>query len=1487
MRKIILLVLFIFFINLVSAASVTVCPLSCNYSSIQNAVYNASNGDIINVLNGSYNENVTVNQSVTLNASSYISLTGGINISADNVTIRGFNITQGISWDPDGSGINGAYAAGILITNNNTIIQNNYISIINSTKGNDGIVDGDTAGDGGIAAGIYLSGSANNNISNNTIIRIYSEMGGSVQAVDVETTGGNGGIATGIYLINSINNNVSLNNISNIFGGQGGTTVSPSSGGTGGLATGIYLSNSNNNNFSSNNITGIVSGNGGSGGTADGAAQIGFGIYINPDSYNNEIDTTNSLDGEAIYYYYKKNGITLNNLILNKNVSPINLGKVVLINSSNFTITNNTIANFTGESGNAGAHSVAGENGAIGTAIYLLNSSSVNISSNTITQIYGGEGGSGGRYGSGGNGGVGSGIYLADSSNNNISNNNISNIISGVGGVPGYDSTGGNGGIGNGIYLTGSSYNLVLNNTILQINGSQGGVGNYRGSGGTGGTGTGIYLTDSTINNISLNTITEINSGSGGLPGMQTPSSSGANQSNFGIYINSDSYNNEIDSTNTVDGEKVFYFYNETSIIIRDNVLTKNNGPTNLGKIVLINSSDFLITNNTIANFTGEAGRSGDWPNQGDSGIIASGIYLSNSSNNNLTNNNIMQIYGGKGGTGGYNNYGGAGGNSHGIYLDLSLNNLLYNNTITQIDGGRAGPGTFEGDGGTGGMGIGIYLRNSSNNNLTYNNITNINFGLAGDAGILGNEGTDGQAAALYLTSGSNNTIYYNWIYNNSNYSIYNNQNLNITTELNYFGVSTSAEMNSLIYDYYDDNSLGIVDYNPYYLDTSFTITSDQAPIITINSPVNNYNSSNSTITFNITIESNQTITNISLYANFSGTFVINETNSTDAGSYLFTKEINDGSYIWAIEACDDDNCTISSNRTIFIDSVSPSVTVLSPANNSLLSTSKVVVRASYSDNNLVNCKVQNDSGLWYDMDNDNLISGTANYTFTNLSDGSHNITINCSDSLLSTIKTINISIDTTIIDNDKPSISVTLPVNNSYPASSTVALNADFNDSTNVNCYAKLDSNSWQDMDNDATTSGIANYTFSNVGEGNHNIAVNCTDSSDNNATANVSFTVDTIYPVINLISPANSSSWTSSSTVTFSYNVTDEDINSCSLIINNIITENDTSITVNTTQTISKSLSNADYNWSINCSDMAGNENNSETRSLTVSYSASTPPSISSGGGGGSGGGGSAPSSLYEKTVSWQTMPKGIRTMNIRSSFIPFTRLEIDVKKEVTEEASVTVKLLTEKPAVELIDTKVYNYLQIEKTKITDNDINEVKIKFRVNKSWFKDIKKEDIALYRHTNEWIELPTEINSSDDNYVYYEAISKGFSYFAIAEKVKEVGEEIIEEGWKIINTTKEEEIEDIEESTSEDKNLRLPWIIGSIIAIIILIAVIPKKRGIKKQIKAISKHIKAGNIQEAKQDYNKLKEKYNSISAREKKKYYPEIKQLLDKVNGR
>jgi hypothetical protein len=92
---------------------------------------------------------------------------------------------------------------------------------------------------------------------------------------------------------------------------------------------------------------------------------------------------------------------------------------------------------------------------------------------------------------------------------------------------------------------------------------------------------------------------------------------------------------------------------------------------------------------------------------------------------------------------------------------------------------------------------------------------------------------------------------------------------------------------------------------------------------------------------------------------------------------------------------------------------------------------------------------------------------------------------------------------------------------------------------------------------------------------------------------------------PRISLSSPNNNSTSTDED-VTFSYVVSSfGNISNCSLIWSGSIDDTDSSITRDIAQSFSKdSISNGNYNWSINCTDVYGQTNNSLTRSLTINY-------------------------------------------------------------------------------------------------------------------------------------------------------------------------------------------------------------------------------------------------------------------------------------------
>ena len=122
-----------------------------NYSSIQDAINNATNGSIIYVYSGEYYGSIFINKSISLigNNSEDTIISGiweVIKINADHVSISGFKI---ILIHGTISGINHTYSGIELIDSENCFITNNKISANN---------------------GIYISNSNNNSIINNSIL---------------------------------------------------------------------------------------------------------------------------------------------------------------------------------------------------------------------------------------------------------------------------------------------------------------------------------------------------------------------------------------------------------------------------------------------------------------------------------------------------------------------------------------------------------------------------------------------------------------------------------------------------------------------------------------------------------------------------------------------------------------------------------------------------------------------------------------------------------------------------------------------------------------------------------------------------------------------------------------------------------------------------------------------------------------------------------------------------------------------------------------------------------------------------------------------------------------------------------------------------------------------------------------------------------------------------------------------------------------------
>jgi len=477
--------------------------------------------------------------------------------------------------------------------------------------------------------------------------------------------------------------------------GNNGATYQP-----GDVGCGIYLSSSTGNTISGNTIFNNQGGIGGTGiaNSLAGAGGVGCGIYLSSSTGN--------------------------------------------------LISENIIFNNQGGIGGSGGFQGPGGAGGIGCGIYLSSSTGNTISGNLISNNTGGNGGTSGWTAPGNAGGVGCGIYLSSSTANTISGNTVSNNQGGIGGKGGYYGSGGAGGSGCGIYLSFSTTNTISGNLISNNTGGNGGTGTGNGAGGVGGSGCGIYLSSSTATTISGNLISNNTGGNGG-----TGYRGGASGQGYGIYIDSNSYNNTIDSANTYNSEPIHYYCNQLGITIQDQILTlAGSGSTNLGRIVLINCQNFTITNNSISGGIGQNGVTG-----GGAGGIGCGIYLSSSTGNTISGNTISNNQGGIGGTGDYLGSGGSGGVGCGIYLSSSTGNTISGNLISNNQGGIGGTGGNGGSGGAPGQGYGVYSLSFSNPVIHYNSFS-------------GNKNGDGTKGYGVFHDGSSGTISatYNWWGDNS-----------------------------------------------------------------------------------------------------------------------------------------------------------------------------------------------------------------------------------------------------------------------------------------------------------------------------------------------------------------------------------------------------------------------------------------------------------------------------------------------------------------------------------------------------------------------------------------------------------------------------------------------------------------------------------------------------------------------------------------------
>ena len=626
-----------------------------DFTGIQDAINNASDGDTIIVHSGVYYENVAVDKSVTLRGigQPVVDARGwgnAITLTADGITLEGFSITNAgrpfysgymisIICPIDSSGIFLDNSRNNKITNNK-VIGNTYGGICLDNSSNNTITGNNVCNNN--VKGIWLYDSSNNN--NITGNNVYNNNWGGINLSffsNNNTITGNTFVNDGLSVHDSYQNTVEdntvndkplvyLEDVSDYKVEDAGqiilrncTNITVENLDLSNTSVGIELLNTKDSNILNNTVCNNRGG-------------IGLSYSSNNNTITGNNVNNNNEHGISLYY-------SSNNTITGNNASNNNDDGIYLDYSSNNTITGSNASNNNDDGINirdSSNNTITGNNVRNNADGIRLSSSCNN---NTIT----------------GNTFVNDGLSVHDSYQNTVKNNTVNGkplvYLKDVSDYKVEDA-------GQVILVNCNNItveNLVLSNTSVGVHLLK--TRNCRISNNTlCNNGEGIYLGDSSNNN----TITGNNVSNNNEEGIYLYYSCNNNTITGNTFVNDclsvyDSYQNTVED-NTVNSKPLVYLEDVSDYKVEDagqvilvncnNITVKNLDLSNTSVgVELLNTEDSNILNNTVCN---------NWK----------GISLDYSSNNRITGNNVRD-------------------NRKGIYLYDSSNNTIYfNNFINNTD---------------------------------------------------------------------------------------------------------------------------------------------------------------------------------------------------------------------------------------------------------------------------------------------------------------------------------------------------------------------------------------------------------------------------------------------------------------------------------------------------------------------------------------------------------------------------------------------------------------------------------------------------------------------------------------------------------------------------------------------------------------------------------------------------------------------------------
>ncbi len=371
------------------------------------------------------------------------------------------------------------------------------------------------------------------------------------------------------------------------------------------------------------------------------------------------------------------------------------------------------------------------------------------------------------------------------------------------------------------------------------------------------------------------------------------------------------------------------------------------------------------------------------------------------------------------------------------------------------------------------------------------------------------------------------------------------------------------------------------------FINRSSNITIDNTiPSLASSYPSNSsfYNSSNLSINFMV---------NDAVYSTLDKCWILNTTNRTIelpgcANSSFIAG--SDGLKNITLFVNDSANNINSSNVFFTVDTVFPSLSVVSPVNASFYNSSNISLRFSVNDTNLASCWFTNTTGSNLSLAN------CVNITISDVVNALRSVTVFVNDSA----GNINSSAVFFTIDSVFPALIVASPVNNSYVNSTNISVKYSAADSNLNSCWFINTTGSRINLTN------CINATLLE-GNGNRNITLYINDTAGNLNVSHLFFTADSIFPTVPIIqgqTPANNSFINTSAYVV---NVSFFEANQafCWLFNTTAARVNMTLTSINATAAYCNATIQAGdglHNYSVYLNDSAGNLNQSSTYFLTI---------------------------------------------------------------------------------------------------------------------------------------------------------------------------------------------------------------------------------------------------------------------------------------------